>query len=59
MNFAGEWIELREVTQTQKDVHGMWIYTWILAISTGSKKPNNKKGPRESVESFSDGEISR
>ena len=54
-----ESLALSEITETQKDVHGMWIYTWILAISTGSKKPNNKKGPRESVESFSDGEISR
>ena len=39
MKFAGKWMELEkiilsEVTQTQKDKHGMYVltYKWILAV---------------------------
>ena len=39
MNFSGKWMELEkiilsEVTQTQKDKHGMYVltYKWILAV---------------------------
>ena len=38
MKFLGKWIELEniilsEVTQTQKDIHGIWVLPdkWILA----------------------------
>jgi hypothetical protein len=47
MNFAGKWMELGntilgKVTQTQKDMHG--IYTLISDISqTNKKKKTNKK----------------
>jgi hypothetical protein len=60
MNFAGRWIELEniilnEVTQTQKDMHGMYVSIdkWILAKMfivpiiqlTVYRKLNKKESP--------------
>ena len=49
LSFAGKWMELEniilsEVTQTQKDMHGMNVLTnkWILA-KTKKKTKQNKK----------------
>ena len=59
MNFAGKWMELEnilsEVTQTQKDVYGM--YSLVSGIGhkvqnnhdTIPKKLGNKEVPREGV----------
>jgi hypothetical protein len=55
MNFAGKWIELEnsflsEVTQTQNDMHGMYLakkYRIPRMQVTDHKKCNKKEGPSE------------
>jgi hypothetical protein len=60
MNFAGKWIELKniilsEVTQSQKDMPGMYslisgyypLNIGTTLYSTKPKKLNKKEGPRK------------
>lgn len=59
-NFAGKWMELKhimlsDVTRTIKEMHGMYSFTWRVAInfresisqSTDPRSPNNKEDPRK------------
>jgi hypothetical protein len=58
MKFIGKWVEpktifLNEVTQTQKDMYGMYVLTYkcTLAIKLQSTDPKelNNKSSREDV----------
>jgi hypothetical protein len=63
LSFAGKWVELEntilsELTQTQKDMHGMYSlinrykpkkYRILRIQSTELKKVNKAKGPGEDV----------
>ena len=61
MNFAGKWMELEniilsEVTQTQKDMHGMYSHiSQVLQNNHDTihrlSKLSNTKGPMGSLES--------